>query len=190
MTFERTLQRPPIPGLDPELRPLPPRPISPSPTAPGSSLQPAPSPARYRFRTLGPDGSVRSFTTPEVTRLDAQKPQQPHRNDKREAVAAVMPRASAVRSWRLSVHGAGVEIDCAVPSLHDGLRRWLDFFAEDALPNGFSPATGSVEPYDAAEVVRHLPPDAKRLRRRSDTVEYYELDERFWIVDERWGMAE
>lgn len=88
------------------------------------------------------------------------------------------------------MHGAGVEVDCAVPGLHDALRRWLDFFAEDALPAGFSPASGSVDPYDAAEVVRHLPADAKRLRRPSETVEYYELDERFWIVDERWGMAE
>jgi hypothetical protein len=34
------------------------------------------------------------------------------------------------------------------------------------FPAGFSPQVGVVEPYDAAEVVRHLPSDAKRLRRR------------------------
>jgi hypothetical protein len=103
----------------------------------------------------------------------------------------LMRASRARRHWRLSAHGAAVEIDCAVPSLYGAVSRWVDFFVEDALPAGFTPATGTVEPYDAAEVVRHLPSDARRLRRRDDSgAEYYELGERFWVVDERWGMAE
>ncbi len=111
--------------------------------------------------------------------------QQQHHHD-----SNTTPTPDAPRHWRLVVHGAAVDLTCAVPWLQQGVGCWVDHFDEDAWPDGFTPAIGNVESYDPSMVARHVSPDARRIHRPSETAEYYELDERFWVVDERWGMTE
>lgn len=96
----------------------------------------------------------------------------------------------ATRPRKLIVHGPAVELECAVPALHRELGRLLSVFAVSEWPAGFVPAVGVVRPYDEVEVVRRLPATARALHKPGDLMELYEEDERFWIIDDRWGMCE
>jgi len=49
---------------------------------------------------------------------------------------------------------------------------------------------GSVRPYEQAEVLRHLSPAARPLPSADGLASVFQDGERFWVVDERWGMAE
>jgi hypothetical protein len=91
---------------------------------------------------------------------------------------------------KLAVHGAVVEIDNVLPSLRDQIARLLVPFAVQGWPDGFVPVHGTVRPYDEVDVLRHLSPAARALPRSVDLTDFYQDRERFWVVDERWGMAE
>ena len=91
---------------------------------------------------------------------------------------------------RFAVHGPAVEIDCCVPEVSAEIDRALGAFEVGAWPEGFTSVGGTVRAYDSATVVRHVSPDARLLPRWRDLAELYEDGERFWMVDERWGMAE
>jgi hypothetical protein len=93
---------------------------------------------------------------------------------------------------RYAVHGLSVELDCAVPEVSAEAGRMLGAFAVAGWPEGFTPVGGTVRAYDTAQVVRHVSPTARPLpaQRSADLEELYEEDERFWLVDERWGMVE
>lgn len=95
--------------------------------------------------------------------------------------------------WKLSVHGAALDLECAVEFLQPQVERLTKPFLDGDCFGGFAPVAGSVVPYDEAEVLRRLSPTARRLNRAPEhlmEMEVYEEDERFWLVDERWGMAE
>jgi len=83
-----------------------------------------------------------------------------------------------------------VEIDCDVPSLNWPTHHALGTFATSELPDGFSRLVGSVQPYDESVVTRHLSPDATPVKTGDDLIELYEHGERFWLVDDRWGLCE
>ena len=93
---------------------------------------------------------------------------------------------------RYAVHGLAVEIDCAVSDVSADIARMLGPFEVPGWPKGFSPVGGAVRAYDTAQVVRHLSPTARPLppQRSLDLAELYEDGERYWLVDERWGMVE
>ena len=91
---------------------------------------------------------------------------------------------------RLAIHGSLVEIDCKVPAFEPTLGRLLGSFAARDWPGGSSAMHGEILPYDQAEVVRRMPPAAQPLHRPGDLTEIYALDERAWIIDERWGLCE
>jgi hypothetical protein len=55
---------------------------------------------------------------------------------------------------------------------------------------GIGAISGSIRPYDADEVVKHLSSSATRLMGTSDLVEIYQEDERCWRIDDRWGLTE
>ncbi len=97
---------------------------------------------------------------------------------------------SISREWKLSVHGAAVEVGCDLSFLHTPIDHLVDAFAESEWPAGFTPASGAVRRYEQTEVLRHLSPTARRVSRPNDLVEIYAEDERFWLIDERWGMTE
>jgi len=91
---------------------------------------------------------------------------------------------------KLAIHGSLVEIDCKVPAFEPTLGRLLGSFAVTDWPDGSSVTHGAILPYDQAEVVRRLPSAARPLHRPGDLTEMYALDERAWIIDERWGVCE
>ena len=100
--------------------------------------------------------------------------------------------ASASAPRRFAVHGPAVEIDSAVPAVSAEIDRVLGPFAVAGWPDGFTSVSGTVRAYDTAQVVRHVSPAARPLpaQRSLDLAELYEEGERFWLVDERWGMVE
>ena len=100
------------------------------------------------------------------------------------------PHAEAVARQRFALHGPAVEIECAVPEVGAQLEHFLSPFGVDEWPRGFSPVSGSIRPYDPSDVVRHVSPTARPLPRTQDLAELYEEGERFWLVDEHWGMLE
>ena len=93
---------------------------------------------------------------------------------------------------RFAVHGPALEIDCDVQPVSVEVERVLGPFAVSDLPEDFSTLRGCVRAYDTAAVARHVSPTARPLPspRSLDLAELYEEGERFWLVDERWGMVE
>jgi len=89
-----------------------------------------------------------------------------------------------------SVHGMAVRLQCAVPALQDPLRQMLEPFLVSSWPEGFVPTEGSIKDYDAAEVNRRLSTTALPLHDAAGKLEVYAERERFWLIDDRWGMAE
>jgi hypothetical protein len=51
-------------------------------------------------------------------------------------------------------------------------------------------ASGTIRPFEEGEVLRHLSSRARRLISGDPSLELYQDCERFWLVDERWGIAE
>jgi hypothetical protein len=66
----------------------------------------------------------------------------------------------------------------------------LDPFLVSGWPDGFVPIDGTVRTYDAAEVNRRLSTTAVPLKDSAGKLEVYAERERFWLIDDRWGMAE
>ena len=93
---------------------------------------------------------------------------------------------------RFAVHGLAAEVDCSVAEIAGEVERVLGPFAVAGWPEGFGSVGGTVRAYDTAQVVRHVSPTARPLPapRSLDLAELYEEGERFWLVDERWGMVE
>jgi hypothetical protein len=91
---------------------------------------------------------------------------------------------------RYVVHGLGVEIDLDWAALAESADRLLRHFATDYFPPGFNAVFGQIRPYEQSEVLRSLSPTASRLDSASGLLEIYHENERFWLVDERWGLTE
>jgi hypothetical protein len=66
----------------------------------------------------------------------------------------------------------------------------LEPFLVSGWPEGFVPTEGSIKTYDAAEVNRRLSTTAVPLHDSPGKLEVYAERERFWLIDDRWGMAE
>jgi hypothetical protein len=98
---------------------------------------------------------------------------------------------------RFFIHGAPVEIDCGYSPLAPQIEWALGAFtgAAAGAPHNLVPISGSVQPYDLRVIHKYLSPTARRCApgaatHDGDPLELYEEDERFWLVDERWGMTE
>jgi hypothetical protein len=74
--------------------------------------------------------------------------------------------------------------------MHAPIQEMLDPFLVSGWPEGFVPAEGSIEAYDAAEVSRRLSSTAVPLKESMGKLEVYGDRERFWMIDDRWGMSE
>jgi hypothetical protein len=88
------------------------------------------------------------------------------------------------------VHGLAVAIECDVPSLNLPIHNALGTFAVTEWPEGFSCTVGQVRAYDETTVLRHLSSTAKPVPTAGAILELYEEGERFWLLDDRWGLAE
>jgi hypothetical protein len=93
-------------------------------------------------------------------------------------------------SGRFSVHGHAVELTSHCPRYAPDLQHLLAPFAESDWPEGFAATSGTLHPYDQADVLRHLSPTAKLVESAMGWMELYEDGERFWLVDDRWGICE
>lgn len=90
---------------------------------------------------------------------------------------------------RFCLHGAPVELECAVPELRREIRATFGVFAlHEADP--YSPCIGTLVPYDQTEVVRRLSSSAMLIARTAELAEVYQDRDRFWLVDDRWGVCE
>jgi hypothetical protein len=90
---------------------------------------------------------------------------------------------------RFCIHGSAVQVVCEAPRLNWPIHAALGEFATTAFPEGFAPIAGQIRPYDESAVMRHLSPAATAIA-TDDLTEIYEHGERFWTVDDRWGIAE
>jgi hypothetical protein len=77
-----------------------------------------------------------------------------------------------------------------VRSISAQLEHALGEFRVPAWPAGAVPVTGTLWPYEQSHVLRHMSQAARRVANNGDLMELYEEDERFWLVDDRWGIAE
>lgn len=93
-------------------------------------------------------------------------------------------------SRKFALHGLAVEMACTVGSLREELGRLFAPFEVNDWPPGFAPITGNIHPYESAEVLRHLSPTATLIKMGDNLLELYQEGERFWLIDERWGLAE
>ena len=105
--------------------------------------------------------------------------------------------ADGAAPLRFAIHGLAAEVRCDDPALAAvaiAVRRQFAPFATGDFPPGFAAVTGTVEPFDAAVVQRHLSTSAVRFHTPAGpTAELFHDPadpERFWLVDDRWGMAE
>src|SRR4051794_14321565 len=91
---------------------------------------------------------------------------------------------------RVSIHGLATTVRNHIPSLEAPLRRALGEFEVGAFPPGFSATEGSLRHYDKQEVLKHLSSTAVRITAPGDGLELYQEGERFWLIDDRWGLME
>ena len=90
---------------------------------------------------------------------------------------------------KYSLHGSAIEVACEVPGLNIAIDRALGEFTTPDWPDGFTPTLGCVRPYDQTVVLRHLSPNAASITSESG-MELYCEGERFWLIDDRWGLTE
>ena len=92
-------------------------------------------------------------------------------------------------SYRLALHGLAVEILCEVDALRPALEDYLGEFAVPGWPQGFTPVVGTIRTFDERQTLKGLSPAAKRTG-DGDSPEIFHDAERYWLIDERWGMSE
>src|SRR5438874_1059805 len=90
---------------------------------------------------------------------------------------------------QFAIHGLAVDLTCQVPVLNLPIDALLGEFTVGEFPESFTPATGFIRPYDQSVVLRHLSPTATPVPAPGG-MELYEHAERFWLIDDRWGLAE
>lgn len=122
-----------------------------------------------------------------------------------EMTAAVRfpPPSPRLQGRADSMFGLPVELACEVDWLADEIASLLDPIQIDSLPETSgdrlsAPSrlhiTGSVRAYDQADVLKHVSATATRMPNArpgmNPMMELYQDEERFWLVDDQWGMLE
>ncbi len=82
-----------------------------------------------------------------------------------------------------------VDLPCEVPLLNLPIHKALAEFVVSEFPDGFTPSSGLVRSYEESVVLRHLSPTATPVA-ATGSMELYEQGERFWLIDDRWGLVE
>jgi hypothetical protein len=100
--------------------------------------------------------------------------------------------ANSFQVQRFTLHGAAIGISSAVRVLAPQIEHLLgEFRVKQWLPRAV-PVGGTIWPYEQSHVLRHLSQTACRIPAYvcDPSFELYQEEERFWIVDDRWGIAE
>ena len=100
------------------------------------------------------------------------------------------PPAAAATHRKYAVHGLALELINEVPLIEEQAGQWLWLFDADVLPDGIACTSGVIRTYDSAEVMRHLSASAVPVATPGQLLELYQEGERFWMVDDRWGLCE
>ncbi len=95
-----------------------------------------------------------------------------------------------IAARRYAIHGLAMELRCDLPDVLAEIHALFHPFEVADWPDGFTPVIGTVELFDAACVQRHVSPLARRFQSANESIELYQDGERFWLIDERWGMSE
>jgi hypothetical protein len=98
-----------------------------------------------------------------------------------------MPRAPVLR---LNLHGQAVDIRCSLPGLRQILLDLLRGLAVAELPEGFHPVDARLDEYDDRSVARMVSGNARRICAVGGIAELWGDGERFWMLDESWGICE
>jgi hypothetical protein len=91
---------------------------------------------------------------------------------------------------RCNLHGLPVRVENLCAALAPWIDRFCEPFADTGSVGGVIAACGIVKPYDGPEVLRNVTASASAVARVDDLAELFCADERFWLVDERWGMCQ
>jgi hypothetical protein len=91
---------------------------------------------------------------------------------------------------RYCVHGPGVEITCQVEPLLEPIQSALGALSVKSLVGNSSIIHGSISHFDHRQVRMHLSNTAKRVSTDNDLLELYEEGERFWRLEDNWGICE
>ena len=91
---------------------------------------------------------------------------------------------------RYAVHGLALDIACDIPAVRAEIDNLFRPFRVNTWPDGFNPVHGTIQTYDPATVSRHISSKATRFPSATGSIELYQDGERFWLVDDEWGMAE
>ena len=105
----------------------------------------------------------------------------------------IHPTAPAKQSFELqryALHGCALGLSSGVKSLAPQIDHLLRDFRVTQWPPRVVPVSGTIWPYEQSHVLKHLSPGARRVATNCDLLELYEDEERFWLVDDRWGIAE
>jgi hypothetical protein len=97
---------------------------------------------------------------------------------------------AATSRRKYAVHGLAVDLQFEIPVVEEEAEVWLWPFVTDVLPEGISCTTGQVRLYDGAEVMRNVSASAVPVSTPGQMLEVYQDGERFWLVDDRWGLCE
>ncbi|MEA2711432.1 MAG: hypothetical protein QOF78_4033 [Phycisphaerales bacterium] len=98
--------------------------------------------------------------------------------------------AASFELQRFAFHGSAIGISSAVKLLAPQIEHLFGDFRVKQWPPRVVPVTGTIWPYEQSHVLKHLSPTARRVGTSCDLLELYEDEERFWLVDDRWGIAE
>lgn len=91
---------------------------------------------------------------------------------------------------KLCLHGLVVELNLGLRLIRKWAQHLFEPFLVNDQPDGLVPIEGVVRPYEQDDVMRHISPTAQRVPQVDPWLELYREDERFWLVDERWGICE
>ena len=91
---------------------------------------------------------------------------------------------------KLCLHGLVVELNLGLRLIRKWAQHLFEPFLVNEQPDGIVPIEGIVCPYEQDDVIRHISPSAQRVPQVDPWLELYREDERFWLVDERWGICE
>jgi hypothetical protein len=64
---------------------------------------------------------------------------------------------------RFAIHGLALELHCHLPEVMAEVLGMFHPFEVPSWPEGFTPIVGTVEPFDADTVARHVSPAAVRF---------------------------
>ncbi|MEO6435509.1 MAG: hypothetical protein ABIP55_07075, partial [Tepidisphaeraceae bacterium] len=93
---------------------------------------------------------------------------------------------------RFALHGAAIGLNSMVKFLDPEIDHLLGDFRVKTWPQGALPISGTVWPYEQSHVLKCMSATARRVvsQTAGAELELYEDGERFWLVDDRWGIAE